>query len=76
LGVLNEAFADRRYLSSGALVSRETAGALIVDPEVAAAQALALARGEAIATLDGGRLRIAADTLCVHGDTPGALTHV
>jgi UPF0271 protein len=73
LAVLNEAFADRRYLSSGALVSRETAGAVIVDPEVAAAQALALARGEAVAALDGGRLRIAADTLCVHGDTPGAL---
>jgi UPF0271 protein len=73
LAVLNEAFADRRYGADGRLVSRETAGAVIVDAETAAAQALALARGEAIVAQGGGGLRLAADTLCVHGDTPGAL---
>lgn len=73
LVVLHEAFADRRYQRDGRLVSRETPGALIVDPRLAAAQAAALAQGQAIDTLDGSPLRISADTICLHGDTPGAL---
>lgn len=73
LGVLNEAFADRRYLATGQLVSRETPDALVIDPVQAARQALALARGEPVATLDGGSLRVRADTLCLHSDTPNAL---
>ena len=73
LAVLNEAFADRRYLTNGRLVSRETNGALIVDPQLAAAQAAALAYGQAIDTLSGGRIRVLADTICLHGDSPGAL---
>lgn len=73
LVVLNEAFADRRYQSSGRLVSRETAGALIDDPTVAAEQARVLAEGGAVATLGGGAVRVRADTICLHSDTPGAL---
>ena len=73
LAVLNEAFADRRYRVNGRLVSRETSGALIVEPADAAAQALALAHGQPIPTLEGGRIRVRADTLCLHSDTPGAL---
>lgn len=73
LSVLNEAFADRRYLTNGQLVSRETPGALITDPEMAARQALAFAKGEGVATLSGEVLPIRADTLCLHGDTPGAI---
>lgn len=73
LRVLNEAFVDRRYQSNGQLVSRETAGALLTDPAAAAQQALALAREEPVITLDGTALRIRADTLCLHSDTPGAL---
>lgn len=73
LTVLNEAFADRRYQTSGRLVSRETSGALIVEPADAAAQAAALAHGEPIPALGGGRIRVQADTLCLHSDTPGAL---
>jgi UPF0271 protein len=73
LTVLNEAFADRRYLPSGRLVSRETAGALIVDPADAAEQARVLAEGGAVTTLDGGAVRIRADTICLHSDTPNAL---
>jgi UPF0271 protein len=73
LEVLNEAFADRRYQTDGRLVSRETSGALIVDPRLAAAQAAALAHGQAIGTLGGGRIRVQADTICLHGDTPDAL---
>jgi UPF0271 protein len=73
LAVLQEGFADRRYQADGRLVSRETPGALLADPDMAALQALAFARGEPVATLDGGCLRIRVDTLCLHGDTPGAL---
>ena len=73
LAVLNEAFADRRYQANGRLVSRETSGALIVDPQLAALQAVALAHGQAIDTLDGGRIRVQADTICLHSDTPDAL---
>lgn len=73
LQVLHEAFADRRYGADGRLVSRETAGAVIEEPELAARQALMLAHEAAVATFDGGVLRMRADTVCLHGDTPGAL---
>lgn len=73
LAVLNEAFADRRYHASGRLVSRETAGAVVVDPVLAARQALSLARDGAVLTLDGATLKVRADTLCLHSDTPNAL---
>ncbi|MFP5419425.1 MAG: 5-oxoprolinase subunit PxpA [Gammaproteobacteria bacterium] len=73
LSVLNEAFADRAYEPDGRLVSRETAGAVLPDPQAAARQAYALARGEAIATRSGERVMIAADTLCLHSDSPNAL---
>lgn len=61
LAVAAEGFADRRYEADGTLRSRKFADALITDPEAAAAQALRLAR-EGIA-----------QTICVHGDTPGAV---
>lgn len=71
LAALNEAFADRRYHASGRLVSRETPGAVITDPDTAAAQAFALAVGAPLAA-EGGVASIAAETLCVHGDTADA----
>lgn len=73
LVVLNEAFADRRYRADGQLVSRETPDALIVDPAAAAEQARALAQAQPVATTGGGAIRIPADTICLHSDTPGAL---
>lgn len=73
LAVLDEAFADRRYQINGLLVSRETHGALVTDPEMAAQQALALAQGKSVATLNGGPLKIFAGTICLHSDTPNAL---
>lgn len=73
LAVLNEAFADRCYQADGQLVSRETNSALIVDPHAAARQALALARGEPVCTQGGESIRIQADTICLHSDTPDAL---
>ena len=73
LAVLNEAFVDRRYQGNGQLVSRETEGALVTDPDAAARQARALAQGEAVTTLDGAALWIRAETICLHSDTPDAL---
>ena len=73
LTVMQEVFADRRYQPDGQLVSRETPGALITNPEIAAEQAYALAQGQPIVALDCSPLRLAADTLCLHSDTPGAI---
>ena len=72
LPVAGEGFADRRYRPDGTLVSRKDAGALLTDPEQAAEQAVHLARdGWAVAS-DGSRVEIRPDTICLHGDTPGA----
>ena len=72
LRAIGEAFADRRYLPTAALVPRSQPEALLHDPAKAADQALSIARdGFAIAS-DGTRVAIAAQTLCLHGDTPGA----
>ena len=76
LAVLQEAFADRRYRDDGSLVSRETPGAVLADAALAAAQARAIAKGAPVVTDRGTRVRIPADTLCVHGDTPHALAIV
>lgn len=73
LAVLEEGFADRRYRPDGRLVSRETPGAVLTDPAAAAAQALRLATRQPVDTQPAGGVSIAADTLCLHGDTPGAL---
>jgi UPF0271 protein len=73
LGVLEEAFADRRYLADGRLAPRGRPGAVTDDPEVAADQARLIAGGEAITTLDGGELYLRADTLCLHGDREDAV---
>jgi UPF0271 protein len=67
-----EAFADRRYEPGGTLRSRKFEDALIRNPEEAAWQALGIAeRGIAIAS-DGSEVSVEAETLCIHGDTPGA----
>ena len=73
LQVLNEAFADRSYEQDGQLVSRETMGAVLSDPDTAARQALALANGEPVRTRGGDNVQIVADTICLHSDTPNAL---
>jgi len=67
-----EAFADRRYLASGALMPRSQAGSVLTDAAEAAEQALRIARDGFVIASDGSRLSVAARTLCLHGDTPGA----
>lgn len=73
LEVAAEAFVDRRYEPDGRLRTRLVAGALIESPEQAAEQAVRIALGRGALLEDGSVLPLAADTLCVHGDTPHAL---
>lgn len=67
-----EAFADRGYAPDGTLLARGTAGALLGDPAAAATQAVSIARDGCLRASDGSRLAVAAETLCLHGDSPGA----
>ncbi len=73
LRVAREAFGDRAYTEDGTLVSRKVAGSLISDPEVVAERVVGLVRGTVIA-LTGKVIPIQAETICLHGDTPGAGT--
>jgi len=73
LTVADEGFADRRYRKDGTLASRERPDALITDPAAAADQALAIARGIPIESVDGHPVTIHASTICLHSDTPNAL---
>ena len=67
-----EAFADRRYRADGALVSRSEPGSVLEDPDAVAAQVRRLVRDGDVETNDGSRVPVAFETLCLHGDTPGA----
>jgi UPF0271 protein len=67
-----EAFADRRYEADGTLRSRKFDDALIRDPAEAARQALNIAQRGTVIACDGSEVPINAQTLCIHGDTPGA----
>jgi 5-oxoprolinase (ATP-hydrolysing) subunit A len=67
-----EAFADRGYAAGGGLVPRGEAGALLEDAEAAAERVSRLVRQGVVLATDGTPLRLRADTVCVHGDTPGA----
>ncbi len=68
-----EAFADRRYLSDGSLQPRSEPGSLITDPQAAAAQAASIAADGVVMAVDGSRVALRAETICCHGDTPGAV---
>jgi UPF0271 protein len=70
--VAAEAFADRRYEADGTLRSRKFEDALIRNPEEAAWQALGIAERGLVIASDGSEVSVDAQTLCIHGDTPGA----
>ncbi len=70
---VREAFPDRAYLSDGRLAPRSMEGALIRDPKRAAERAVQMVLEGEIEALDGGRVRVRAETLCVHGDNPEAV---
>ncbi len=73
LRVVREVFADRNYLPDGALVPRSRPDALLQDPEAAAARVLRMLQEGVVRCVDGTDLALAAETVCVHGDTPDAL---
>ena len=72
--VMGEVFADRGYTDSGELAPRDQPGGMITDAEKSVAQVLGMIEGGYVTSLNGKRVRVAADTLCLHGDQPGAAT--
>lgn len=73
LTTVAEAFGDRAYTPQGTLVSRREAGAVLHDPELVAARMLRLASEGVIEAIDGTILPLHADSICVHGDSAGAV---
>ena len=76
LRVAYEAFPDRAYTPDGTLVSRRQPGAVIKDPDVVAQRALMMAQEGKVVAIDGKDIPFRPETLCVHGDTPGAVNLV
>ncbi len=72
LSTAQEAFADRTYQSDGTLTSRRAAGAVLHDADAVVQQCLSIVQRGEVATVSGGTIPLRADTICVHGDTPGA----
>lgn len=73
LRVVSEAFADRAYTAQGTLVPRGQSGAVLHDPAQVAARMLRLVREGVVETIDGSLARVEADSICVHGDSAGAV---
>ena len=72
VGAREEGFCDRAYRPDGGLVDRNQDGAVLTGLGDVASQALSLARGAVVAS-DGSVLTLWVDTLCIHGDSPGAV---
>lgn len=72
LRVAAEAFADRSYEPDGTLTPRHLSDSVLSEPGRAAERAVRMIRDGRIAARDGSSLAVRADTICVHGDTPGA----
>jgi 5-oxoprolinase (ATP-hydrolysing) subunit A len=75
LATIAEAFADRGYTPEGTLVPRSEPGALLPDTDAVVERAVRLAREGVIVAVDGTELAVAADSLCLHGDTPEAVAN-
>lgn len=73
LRAVPEAFADRAYTPEGTLVSRSLPGAVLDDPAQVAEHVLRMATESAVRAVDGSILKIRAESICVHGDSPGAV---
>ncbi|MFJ2605267.1 MULTISPECIES: LamB/YcsF family protein [unclassified Streptomyces] len=73
LPAVPEAFADRAYTDEGTLVPRGQDGAVVTDPAVVVERSLGLARSGTVTSLSGARVEVRARSLCLHGDTPGAV---
>jgi UPF0271 protein len=73
LRTVREAFADRGYQPDGTLVSRRSPGALLHDPAEVAERTVRLATDHTLVAVDGSVIKIEADSICIHGDSPGAV---
>ncbi|WP_026870920.1 LamB/YcsF family protein [Inquilinus limosus] len=73
LPVVREVFADRTYEDDGTLTSRKIAGSVIHDADLAAERVLRMVEEQAVTSRSGRRIPVPVDTVCVHGDTPGAV---
>jgi len=71
--VVGEVFADRGYADDGTLAPRGTPGAMIEDAGVAAERAVAMVEKRLVTSLSGKAIPVSPDTLCLHGDQPGAV---
>jgi UPF0271 protein len=69
---VGEAFADRAYRPDGSLVPRDEPGSVLHDESAVASRAVAMVRERGVVAIDGTHIRLDADTICIHGDTPGA----
>ena len=72
LRVAAEGFADRAYQADGRLAPRDRPGAVVDEVDLVAARALQMVTDRSVVALDGTTIRIEVDTICLHGDTPGA----
>ena len=70
---ITEGFADRAYTADGHLVPRSSSDALVTDPAAVVERAVRLATAGEVIAVDGSLLAMAVSSLCVHGDTPGAV---
>ena len=73
LRTVREAFADRGYTPQGRLVPRRHEGALLEDPAAVASRVVRIVVEKRLVTADGTEIEIEADSICTHGDTPGAV---
>jgi len=71
--VAGEVFADRGYSDDGTLAPRDKLGGMIEDPQASVKQVLGMIEEGHVTSLSGKRVAVAADTLCLHGDQPGAV---
>ena len=72
LRVAAEIFADRAYERDGSLVARTKPGSVIHDADAVVARAVRMVKNKQVVTADGSTIALQADTICLHGDTPGA----
>jgi UPF0271 protein len=75
LRVVREGFADRGYQSNGTLVPRSVAGALLTKPDEIADRAVRMATEQRVEAVDGALVPCPVESICLHGDTPGAVEH-
>lgn len=75
LTVAAEVFADRAYDPDGSLTSRTKPGSVIHDTPAVVDRAIKMVRDQKVVAVDGSTIALRADTICLHGDTPGAADH-